>query len=245
MKPCRGRIAILRDPHRAESLRAALLEAGFDVVVYPVTCVEYVGPQAGEDWPDWTRTADWVVFTSLNGVDGFAQGVGRADGLVELLRDRRVAVLGSTSAERLESMGAHVDLRESRGTAVELATALLAAMTPRSTVLYPCAEQTTPILPRALREAGHHLRQVVCYRTRSRSPEERADLDWDTLDAAFVAAPSAVHALGHEPSLPDDLGFFAVGPTTATALRDAGFKVLGVADSPRTEDVVAMLKRQC
>ncbi|MCK4660135.1 MAG: uroporphyrinogen-III synthase [Phycisphaerae bacterium] len=242
MTTCRGRIAILREVHRAEPLRMALVEAGFEVMVRPVTRVERVGPQVGDDWPGWAAAADWMLFTSLNGVDGFAEGAGGGTAMSQLLRSRRIAVLGFTSAERLSRMGVSVEVLCEHGTSAELAPAMLAVMEPRSTVVYPCAERTMPTLPRLLREAGHHLRQIVCYRTRALSPEERSPLDWSIVDAAVVAAPSAVRALGDEEGLPPDLGFYAIGPTTAVALREAGLTVLGVARSPKAESIVAMLK---
>jgi len=237
----RGRIAILRQPNRAEPLRAALVDAGFEVVVRPVTRVESVAPRKGDDWRGLAAVADWVVFTSLNGVKSFTDGVGGAEALGELLKDRRVAVLGSTSAQGLESAGVKVEVLEERGTSAELVIALLEAMEPESTVLYPRAERTLATLPRALCEAGHHLRQVVCYRTTVLAPQERAALDWDALDAAFVAAPSAVRALNDEASLPNGFGFFAIGQTTAAALGKAGLTVLGVAASPKVESIVKML----
>jgi hypothetical protein len=39
--------------------------------------------------------------------------------------------------------------------------------------------------------------------------------------------------------VPRGFGFFAIGPTTEAALRDAGMAVLGVAPSPTTEDTLA------
>ncbi|MFH0983277.1 MAG: uroporphyrinogen-III synthase [Planctomycetota bacterium] len=242
MTPARGRIVILRAPDRAEALRAALVEAGFEVVVRPVTCVEYIGPRVGDEWPGWTTAADWVVFTSLNGVNGFARGLGGDTALAKLLTGRRVAVLGATSAQRLAAAGVRIDVVEEHGTATELATALLARMKPDSIVIYPCGEDALPTLPQALRAAGLRVEQLVCYRTAPVPLPERAVLDWSTFDAAIVAAPSAVRALRNEVSLPTDFGFFAIGPTTAAAVREAGFKVLGIADSPKAESIVALVE---
>ncbi|MCP4593351.1 MAG: uroporphyrinogen-III synthase [bacterium] len=241
MSPGSGRIAVLREPERAESLRAALAEAGFDVIVHPVTRVELLGPAEGDDWETWAEAADWVVFTSLNGVAGFSAGVGGDARLAELLRRPLVAVLGAMSARKLDSIGVTSDVREERGTSVELAAAMVVAVASSSTVLYPCAAQTMPTLPRVLREAGHRLRQVVCYDTQPLAPAERQPLDWGSLAGAVVAAPSAVRALEDEPGLPAGFGFFAIGPTTAAALRAAGLKVLGVAESPTAPAIVRMV----
>jgi uroporphyrinogen III methyltransferase/synthase len=241
MSARRRRIAILREPERAEPLRAALVGAGFEVVVQPLTRIVSLTPPMGADWPAWTAAADWVVFTSLNGVQGFAQGLGGDDALAKVLAGRRVAVLGAASAQKLEVLGVRADVLEEHGRSAELATALLAAMAPESTVLYFCAEETLPTLSRALRAAGHRLRQVACYRTRPLSPGERMGLDWGALDAALVAAPSAVRALHGDATLPAGFGFFAIGPTTAAALRDAGLAVLGVSPSPKVESIAAML----
>jgi uroporphyrinogen III methyltransferase / synthase len=235
------RIAILRDPERAEPLRAALTEAGFEIVVRPVTQVEYLPPGPAEDWRAWTRAADWVLFTSLNGVQGFARGLGGDRALAEVLAGRRVAVLGATSAQRLEAVGVRPAIVQERGTSADLVWPLLAAMPTPMIVLYPCAEKTLPTLPEAIRAGGHDLRLVACYRTAPWA-SERAPFDWQELDAAVVAAPSAVEALREEPALPSSLGFFAIGPTTGAALRAAGLTVLGIAESPKVESMVALLK---
>ena len=149
--------------------------------------------------------------------------MGGPDALELLLRGRKVAVLGTTSSCGLNAIGVIPNLVEEEGTATELVAALLAALRPRSTVLYPRAEKTMPTLPRAVVRGGHRLLQIVCYRTKVISFLDRGEICWDSVDAAFVAAPSVGHRVGRRSqSAERGSGFFAIGPTTASALEATG-----------------------
>jgi len=137
------------------------------------------------------------------------------------------------------------DIVELKGTSRELAASLLTTLAPRSHVLYPCAARTTGTLEDHLHPAGHDLQRLICYATEPIPAGDRGRIDWDRIDAAVVAAPSAVDVLSLEPNLPSRMVFAAIGPTTERSLREHGFRVLGVAATPGTAGIVKLLTDEC
>ena len=239
------RVAILRQPERARELCAALEDVGIETVVYPITRIVFREPTDAGQWRALVDSAAWVVFTSVNAVQGLARGVGGSAWLGDSLRARKTAVLGRSSLTALGEMNVAPDLAEVKGTSCELVAGLLPALGPRSRVLYPCAARTTAAIEDHLRAAGHDLCKLTCYATEPIPASDRPPIDWDGIDAAVVAASSAVDVLSLEPNLPGSMVFAAIGPTTARSLRDRGFRVLGEASTPDTAAIVKLLADEC
>ena len=244
-QPVALRVAILRQPERARELCAALKEVGIESVVHPITRIVFREPDDPDEWRTLVESAEWVVFTSVNAVRSLAGGVGGAAWLGDSLRVRKTAVLGQSSLTALDEMNVAPDLADVQGTSGDLAASLLQALAPRSRVLYPCAARTRGTLEDRLHAAGHDLCKLICYATEPIPASDRRSIDWAGIDAAVVAAPSAVDALGLEPNLPGSMVFAAIGPTTARALRDGGFHLLGEASTPDTAGMVKLLANEC
>ncbi len=239
------RVAVLRQPERARELCAALDDIGIETEVHPITRIVFQEPDDPDQWRAFVESAAWVVFTSLNAVQGLARGVGGSAWLGDSLRARKTAVLGQSSLTALGEMNVAPDLAVVKGTSTELVGALLPALAPRSRVLYPCAARTAAAIEDHLRAAGHDLCKLICYATEPIPASDRPPIDWNRIDAAVVAAPSAVEVLSLEPNLPGSMVFAAIGPTTARSLRDRGFRVLGEAATPDTAAIVKLLADEC
>jgi uroporphyrinogen-III synthase len=193
---------------------------------------------------------DWVVFASANAVE---QAVARLDalGLARgLLEDRRLACVGPATGARLEALVRPPDLMPSEATGAALA-ASLARHVRGAAVLVPRAAEGRPELIEGLREAGAEVTAPVAYRTVLAAPGSMAALGGllaaGRVDAVTFASPSAVR--GVVEGLGVDVGRLAgallcvIGPTTAEALRAAGFAVGVVPDIHAAEalaDAVAV-----
>lgn len=239
------RVVILRQPERARELCAALEDVGIETVVHPITRIVFLEPDDPDEWRTLVESAEWVVFTSVNAVQSLIEGVGGAAWLGDSLRARKTAVLGQSSFTALGEMNVAADLAELKGTSRELVARLLPALGPRSHVLYPCAARTTGTIEDRLHAGGHDLCKLACYATEPIPASDRLPIDWAGIDAVVVAAPSAVDALRLERNLPGSMVFAAIGPTTARALRDRGFRVLGEASTPDTAAIVKLLTDKC
>jgi uroporphyrinogen III methyltransferase/synthase len=188
---------------------------------------------------------DWVAFASANAVE---QAVARIDALGlkrGLLADRRLACVGPATGARLEALVRAPDLMPSSATGAALAASLAPHVRNRS-VLVPRAAEGRPELVDGLRAAGAEVAAPVAYRTVLAAPGSMAGLGAllaaGGVDAVTFASPSAVRGvvLGLGADAPRLAGVLlgAIGPTTAEALRAAGFTA-GVVPDLQTAEALA------
>jgi uroporphyrinogen-III synthase len=172
---------------------------------------------------------EWAVFASAVAVERTVERL-RALGLdVAALAGVRLAAVGPATAERLAHEVREPDLvpAEARG------EAMAAALAPRvrgRRVFLPRPAEGRPELLAGLVAAGAEVSAVEAYRTLPAPPEAILPLarwiEAGEVDAVAFASPSAVSAvtgaLGARARLLGRVVLGAIGPTTASALREAG-----------------------
>lgn len=196
---------------------------------------------------------DWLVLTSsravraMDAVHAFRHP--RPEGL-------RVAVVGpGTAAEVASHEGWQADLVPESGGARTLVERLGPEIGEGARVLFPASEAAGETLTEALRDAGAEVERVDAYAPRpSHQPAEAwaADVDEGRIDALTFTSPSAVSALREAlvEALPAAtfatlraLPAAAQGPTTAAAVRDAGWSLVVVAEPTTFDGLVDALDR--
>jgi uroporphyrinogen-III synthase len=158
---------------------------------------------------------------------------------------------GQATAASLEEWVGAVHLpdgmeQETNGAAAQLARAMLSARV-MGPVLFPCGDRRREELPSVLRSSGVRVDDVVCYRTVMADPSEaRAAAAEGAL--VVVASPSVIELLDRGCPGTQRPSLIAVGPTTATAARDAGWTPAAVADQPTAsgvlEAIIGLLARR-
>ena len=105
--PLAGRsVVVTRAADQAAGLVAPLEALGADVLLLPVIAIADPLDFAPLDEAiDTIETYDWIVLTSVNGVDRFVQRLVTCGHGVEALRIASVAVVGSATAARLRELG--------------------------------------------------------------------------------------------------------------------------------------------
>lgn len=207
------RVIVTRSEAQAAPLAAALVEAGFEVVVCPLVAIEPI-----DDGPIDVRGYDWVIVTSVNGV---AQLVRRRVGDLP-----RVAAIGEATAASLREHGLDADFVPSAATQ----DALVAEFPrPVGRALFVGAERARRLV---VSELGANFRAV--YRTRVLRPElpPHGDL-------AVLASPSAARAFA---ALVLEIPVVTIGPQTTAVAREAGLTVRGEARSATVEALVATVR---
>lgn len=209
-------VVVTRAADQAAGLAAPLQALGATVVSVPV--IEIAAPTSWEPADDAIArldSYDWVVLTSVNGVDAFLERM-RTQGLSEAgLGATKVAAVGSATAAHLQALGIRVDLVPASFRAegvVEAFAAIGALSGPR--VLLARAEEAREVLPDELRGLGFSVDVVPVYRLVS------------------VAIGSDVAALLSSGGA--DVITFASGGTArrfVNALADAGLRPLEVLGS--------------
>jgi uroporphyrinogen-III synthase len=116
------------------------------------------------------------------------------------------------------------------GAAETLAHAMLSAGVAEP-VLFPCGERHREELSRILRSHGIEVDEVVCYRSiLAGADQARAALAG--ADLVIVASPAVLQLLAESSSSATRPPLLAIGPTTASAARAAGWEPAAVAGAP-------------
>ena len=227
--PLEGRrIVVTRPRHQAGPLSTALGKLGAEVLEAPAIRIE--PPEDSSPLDEALRrseTYDWIVFTSVNGVDAFFDRLSELS--LSLAKRADFAAIGPATAEALRERGYDARVVPDRFIAEEVFHALSekGAVNGRRFLL-PRADIAREALPRLLREGGADVEVVVAYRT---VPEvgalcaageavARGDVDAVTFTSASTARSffDAVDAR----SVRGKTAAASIGPITSAALVELG-----------------------
>ncbi|HEY6233296.1 MAG TPA: uroporphyrinogen-III synthase [Pyrinomonadaceae bacterium] len=164
-------IVITRAVDQADDFVAELERYGGKVVVCPT--IE-ICPLENYDRLDEAVAHlygyDWIIFTSVNGVDYFFKRLANANRAVSELDELKVCAIGEATAERLRELQVHVDVvpEEFKAEGVFKALERFVGGAPalqNLNVLIPRASVARDYLPKALEAAGARVDVVPAYRT--------------------------------------------------------------------------------
>jgi len=226
-------VALTRPAGRNEPLAALLAAAGATVVVVPL--IE-IGP--ADDAGALGRALSsldevtWVAVTSASAVPAI---LGAVDD-VRALERCRVAAVGPATAEALREASVRVDVVGDGSGGSRLADLLGRPGPGGGAVVIAAAAEPRPELGAALSAAGWSVDQAPAYATRPVAPGETEAGAVLGADVVIVASPSAVRSLVQLASVAaretSEVRLVAIGATTATKARRAGFADVTVAARP-------------
>lgn len=148
-------------------------------------------------------------------------------------------VVGPRTDEEVEALGFEPEGAEA-GNAEALADFIDGAYADEAPLLFLCGNRRRDVLPQRLAEEGVPFEEQVVYETRVRT-----DLDFSGdpfPDWIVFFSPSGIEAAQKAKGLDwKKVHVGAIGPTTAAALREAGFTPEAVAEAPAPEALVAAI----
>jgi uroporphyrinogen-III synthase len=231
---------MLTRPARAhDDIADALRRAG--ALVDEVPLVRIVPPDDGAALESAAATADmadWIAFTSANGVAAFARA--RREPLGEHMR---IAAVGSATAAAVKSLLLRqVDAVPPTFVAEALADAITAIGPPHASVAVFQAQGAREALVHKLRDAGFTVTAVAAYATMEAPP---ADLGEHVrgADAIVLTSASGARALASAIRAPDlvSKAVVCIGPITAQEARRLGIPVSATAPTASARGVVEAL----
>ncbi len=240
-RPLFGRtVVVTRAREQVSDLRARLTTLGATVVELPAIAVEPM-PVAVPDLSGF----GWLVFTSVNGVDGFFdRGLAPAELDARALAGLRVAAIGPGTAGALARHGITVDLVPERFVAESLLAAFPDPAGPGERVLLARAEQARDVLPEGLAERGYAVEILPVYRTVTAAPDPDALtlVRGGGIDAVTFTSSSTVRNFVDlvgplDPPPP----VVSIGPVTSATAVDLGLPVSREADEHTIDGVVDAL----
>lgn len=235
-RPLSGlRVVVTRARGQANSLIGRLEELGAEVIAFPVLAFTEPDDASQLDTAlSHIERYDWIVFTSVNGVEAFFTHL---DGDARLLAHARIAVIGPATARALELHGIKADVipDEYRGEAVF--EAMKAASVDdgglaAAKVLVARAQEARETLPNLLQEAGCEVDVVASYKT---VVPDDADveslvlmLEEGKIDGVTFTSPSTVKnlkaLLGDGARLLERVTAYSIGPVTSAELERNGIE---------------------
>jgi len=171
-QPLAGRtVVITRAASQAGEFAAELESYGATVVVCPT--IEIGDPESYarlDEAIDHLYGYDWLIFTSVNGVDFFLRRLDSLGKTIEQLDELKVCAIGEATAERLHQAHVHVDVIPVEFKAEGVFAALSrfvgsAEQLHGLNFLIPRATVARDYLPKALEQAGARVDVVPAYRT--------------------------------------------------------------------------------
>ncbi len=227
-KPLFGeRIMVTRARHQASRLSAALADLGASVLELPV--IAFCPPSHPEQLSEAVRTLpyfNWLLFTSVNGVDAFFTELYSQALDVRHLAGLKLVAIGSATQSALESRGFRGVIIPEEYYAEGLVKEVGGQIASGDKVLLVRAEEARDILPAALAERGAQITEVAAYKTVPAEVDREAliaALQAGDFDAMTFTSSSTVHNLMHmigkDAALLDEVKLFSIGPITSSTLR--------------------------
>jgi uroporphyrinogen III methyltransferase / synthase len=246
------RIGITRPDHQADSEIQRCLELGAEPVLMPTIAIEPVTDTSEIDATlERLDAFDWLVVTSVNGVQHLLDRLWQTGGDVRRLAHLKLAAIGTSTAAALEKYSLRADLVPEQFRAEALAEAL-APQVAGKRVLWARASRGRDVLPDMLTAAGATVEELVVYRNEDVTsyPEnvtsmlDAGEIDWIGLSSPSIArhlatllSDTARTHLGSRSRLA------AISPVTAAAATEAGLPVAVVAEEYTWEGIFAAIQR--
>ena len=183
---------------------------------------------------------DWLIFTSVNGVNFFFERLFQKNKDVRALKDIHTAVIGPATEKRLFDFGLKSDIVPESYRAESVVKAFAGKDVTGRKILLPRAKEARPVLPLELKKMGAVVDEVTAYCThavKDNTDVLSARLKERSIDMITFTSSSTVknfRALFPNEDLKDLMRgviIASIGPVTADTARDLGFDVHIIAES--------------
>jgi uroporphyrinogen III methyltransferase/synthase len=262
------RVLVTKSDAGSSNVVRLLDAAGAVSIIAPLIKIQYVSPLGGQSALGatgglsasacWTPSAtgpgvpgaagarlayDWLVFTSVHGVQGFWRLLRAAGGDSRALSLCKIAAVGPATARALGKKGITPDLLSADQTASGLARALLAAGASSGTkILFPRGTVAGPGIAEGLRGGGVEVEELIVYSTACATPSQASMAQVEKgVDAILFFSPSAVRRFSTLRLPIGNAVVGCIGRTTAQAAADHGISVSVVPSTHTGEAIVAAL----
>ena len=241
-RPLMGRcIVVTRAREQASDLVKRLSDLGAECLECPTIKVsppQDVKPldRAMENLASY----DWLIFTSVNGVNFFFERLFQKNKDVRALKDIHTAVIGPATEKRLFDFGLKSDIVPESYRAESVVKAFAGKDVTGRKILLPRAKEARPVLPLELKKMGAVVDEVTAYCThavKDNTDVLSARLKERSIDMITFTSSSTVknfRALFPNEDLKDlmrGVTIASIGPVTADTARDLGFDVHIIAES--------------
>src|SRR5215472_10922446 len=225
------RIVVTRTRKQASVLSNKLRALGAHVIELPTIRIE--PPTNLREFAELVQDAhiyDWIVFTSVNGVEAFFDIFFKLYDDVREIGGVRIAAIGPATAQRVKDFHLHLDLQpeEFVAEAVVREFKKLGSIE-NERILVVRAEKARDVLPRELSAAGAIVDEAFAYRTvpesRDTSGAQRQLAQGGADLITFTSSSTVENFLALGLPWPEGMRIASIGPITSKTVRDQGLTV--------------------
>jgi uroporphyrinogen-III synthase len=228
------RVLVGRAKHQAGALSGELRKRGAAVIEIPF--IEIRRPRSFKSLDaalENLDTYDWLVLTSVNGVEAMWERLAKLRLTKKSLKHLRVAAIGPATKKAIESRGVKVDVVPEEYVAESVVRSLRRRVIGKR-VLLVRAKVARDVIPIQLHKAGAQVNVVEAYETvvpRSSRTSLRSALANPRQRPHVITFTSSstvrnfVALLGSQGMRIDEIKLASIGPVTSSTLRELGLRV--------------------
>lgn len=257
-KPLFGqRVLVTRARSQASELVSMIDDLGGETYEFPV--IETIAPQsearvqAIQQALQQAESYDWVMLTSVNGVEFFYRWLDHFDIDIRRFHRAKFTAIGPKTAEALADRGIRADLLPESYRAESLLESLDGLLIPGQIALLPRGDLARETLPKELRERGIKPVEIDVYDTILAAPKdfwlpemlENGEIHVITFTSSSTVLNllEALRQLGisNPAEALRNIEIACIGPVTAKTAEDNGLKVTVIPEKSTIDGLVQAL----
>ncbi len=251
-RPLLGKTVIVtRAREQSSGLVNGLRQLGARVLQCPTIRIEDLDDLSALDEAQWKLPSfDWVIFTSVNGVEKFWARLQTSGKDARAFGGAKIAAIGPATQQALAQRGLTADFVPESPISENVAAGLLKQVSSGSRVLVVRAAEGREVLEEKLRAAGVEVSVGPCYRTVpdnsnagiARRMLDDGEVDWVTFTSSSTVSNFIV-AIGGEiiQRARSSFRVACIGPITAHTAEEQGLQPDVVADGASVESLIKAL----
>lgn len=240
------KVVVTRASSQAGKLKSLLEDKGADVLEIPT--IKILPPAKGDEQKDFVEsvsqvhTYDWLVFTSVNGVEQFFEAFFKAYKDARSIGGCRIAAVGPSTAAKINSYRYAVDLMPPVYVAEELVKEFADKESVENlTMMWVRGADARDVLAKGLSALGAIVDECIAYRTEPVTEDITGDkkrLEKEGADyILFANAAGARNFFKSGNKLPKGCKIASIGKITSEALSELGH----IVDVEATESTIESL----
>ncbi len=224
-------IVVTRARAQAGEFIEQLQQLGAEVIPFPtIRITDPTDPLPLRGAVAQADTFDWIVFTSVNGVERFWEELRASGRDTRVLAGVSICAIGPATAAAVDEQGARADLVPDEYVAEAVVEALAAETDLQGVrILIPRAEVARSVLPTSLRERGAIVVEVAAYRSKPDGPQaEEMERRLRAGEVHLITFTASSTVRNYVELVGTDTGgarIASIGPITSQTARELGLTV--------------------
>ncbi|MBZ4646438.1 MAG: uroporphyrinogen methyltransferase / synthase [Petroclostridium sp.] len=244
------RILVTRTSAQAGTLADKIEMLGGDVVEFPtINITKPVDYRPLDEALNNIHMYSWIVFTSVNGVEGFFTRMKELKIDIRKLAGIKIFSIGPKTKEKIEELGLNIDIIPEQFNSYGAEKVIKEHIHEKDRVLIPTSNIGRETIYNIIAEKGATVHKVEAYRTQPNDEidlEVLEDLRKGDIDIITFASSSAVE--NFVKIVGTDIGqtkVCSIGPVTTETANSLGLGVAGTASNATIDELVNCVLKVC